>query len=563
MNYLTVEEVSARFGVPVSTVRRWCADGTLPAEKSGRQWLVREDELPASPPRVRVRRPTTAPSSSYDVSRALLHVTHLDLRETWVPDVLDFQDVPLDDSLLSRVSQRLNDNVVSPAIEVPIPKTPFFTRSAVLLALEDRIAYQAVVESFAAKAEVQTYSGVYSARLAAKPGKYFFRQKGTDAWLAFRKAVQREFEAGAEWLVKTDLTAYFDTISHDLLINEVAALNVPGRTIGLLRSMLRQWTLVPGIGIPQGPNASRLLGNLYLHPVDQAMADAGYKYFRYLDDVYIVAKTRREATGAIRLFERECRLRGLLVSSSKTVPLQGEDAKEELTGGSELDAAQYLMDADQLPKARKQLRKILKKSLHDDGRIDVRSARFSLWRLTLLRESSLLNPLLKRLENLAPVATVAMTYLRPFLTRQVVVRGLTEFLHDEERTSSPYMLVHVLALTLDRPGPLPLEWVAAARGFVRDRNQPVYLRAVAANVLARGMQPADVAWLRSEITREFDPALIRGYTVALARGGALDKGAEKALLAKAPELAPTVRYLRGRNNLPSLLFRDQANPIGR
>lgn len=547
----------------MSTVRRWCADRTLPAEKSGRQWLVREDELPTSPPRVRTRRPTTAQSSTYDVSRALLHVTSTDLREAWVPDVLDFQDVPLDDSLLSRVSQRLNDNVVSPPTEVPIPKTPFFTRSAVLLTLEDRIAYQAVVGSFAAKAEAQTYSAVYSARLAEKPGKYFFRQKGTDAWLAFRKAALREFEAGGEWLVKTDLTAYFDTISHDLLIDEVVALNVPGRTVGILRTMLRQWAIVPGIGIPQGPNASRLLGNLYLHPVDRAMAEGEYGYFRYLDDIYIVAKTKREATAAIRLFERECRLRGLLVSSSKTVPLQGKAAKEELTGESELDAAQYLMDADQLPQARRQLKKILKASLRSDGHINVREARFSLWRLSLLRESSFLTPLLKRLEDLAPVATVAMTYLRPFLTRQVAVRGLTEFLHDDERAASPYMLVQVLALTLDHPGPLPLEWIAAARGFVRDRNQPVYLRAVAANVLARGMQPADLTRLRSEISREFDPALIRGYAVALARAGAFDKGTEKAMVARAPELAPTVRYLRGRNNLPSLLFRNQANPIGR
>jgi excisionase family DNA binding protein len=563
VEYLTVEEVSARFGVPVSTVRRWCSDGTILAEKSGRQWLVRDEELPSSPPRVRVRRPATTQASTYDVKQALVYIRNLDLHEIWVPDVIDFQDVPLDDGLLSRVSQRLNDHVVSPAIEVPIPKTPFFTRSAVLLTLEDRIAYQAVVGSFAVKAEAQTYSGVYSARLPAKSGKFFFRQKGTDAWLAFRKAVQREFEAGAEWLVKTDLTAYFDTISHDLLINEVVALNVPGRSVGLLRAMLRQWAIVPGLGIPQGPNVSRLLGNLYLHPIDRAMAEAGYRYFRYLDDIYIVASTKREATAAIRLLERECRIRGLLVSSAKTIPFQGREAKGELAGESALDAAQYLMDADQIPEARKELRKILKAALHDDGRIDVRSARFSLWRLTLLRESSFLTPLLRRLEDLAPVATVAMTYLRPFLTRRQVIRGLTEFLRDEIRTSSPFMLVHVLALTLDHPGPLPLEWIAAARGFTRDRNQPVYLRAVAANVLARGMQPADLTWLKSEINREFDPALIRGYAVALARAEAFDRGSEKAMLTRAPELAPIARYLRGRKSLPSLLFRGQSNPIGR
>ena len=70
-------------------------------------------------------------------------------------------------------------------------------------------------------------------------------------------------------------------------------------------------------------------------------------------------------------------------------------------------------------------------------------------------------------------------------------------------------------------------------------------------------------WLRGEISREFDPALIRGYAVALARAGALDKSSTNAMLARAPDLAPAVRYLQGRKDLPSLLFRDQKNPVGR
>jgi hypothetical protein len=50
--------------------------------------------------------------------------------------------------------------------------------------------------------------------------------------------------------------------------------------------------------------------------------------------------------------------------------------------------------------------------------------------------------------------------------------------------------------------------------------------------------------------------------VALARAGVLDKNTEKSMLARTPELKPTVSYLRGRKSLPSLLFREQKNPVG-
>jgi Reverse transcriptase (RNA-dependent DNA polymerase) len=537
----------------------------LPAVKRGRQWLVKEEDLPSSPPGSRrgKKRQSSAQSSTYDVTRALQHVMSTDLHEAWVPDIVQFQDVQHDEELLSRVTQRLNDSTADHSVEVPLPKTPLFTRSAVMLSLEDRIAYQAVVASFAAKVEMQTHPNVYSARLSKVSGKYFFRQKGTAAWLEFRKRVRREYGESGQWIVKSDLTAYFDTISHDLLINEVVALNVSPRTIALLRMMLRTWEITAGKGIPQGPNVSRLLGNLFLIPVDRAMLEAGHRYFRYLDDVYILTSSKSETVAAIKLFERECRLRGLLVSSSKTVPLQGQDALNEVSSEADLDSTQYLIDTDQDGIARTKLRKILTKSLKEDGNIDVRRAKFSFWRLTLLREASLTPKVLARLEDLAPVAGMAMSYLRPFVTRKNVIRGLTNFLADENRSSSPYTTTWVLALMLDHSGPLPNEWIFHARRIAHDRNQPVYLRVVAANVMARGRQLADISWIKAEIQREFDPGLIRGYVVALARASLLDKNSIKMAQVRAPELKALIKYLQGRKHLPSLLLRDQDNPIGR
>lgn len=569
MHLLTVDEVAEHYGVPVSTVRRWCGDGTLPASKHGRQWLVDRDKLPSRPPRKRAPASTAARAKSsrrrsHDILTALRHVRSTDLREVWVPDIVRFGDLDRDTGLTDRVAARLESATFDPPVEVPIPKTPFFTRSAVVLSIEDRVAFQAVAESLAAEVERRTIRTVYSARIPAKPGNYFFARKGTDAWLEWRKAVRREvLSLETPFVIKTDLTAYFDTISHDLLVADVQALGAPTETLGILRAMLRSWALVPNQGLPQGPNASRLLGNLFLQPVDRAMEDAGYRYFRYLDDVRIVGETRAEVATAIRLFERECRTRGLLVSSAKTQLVHGERAKADALDDDERTMAQYLIDSGQIPKARHELKRILRNALQDEDKIDVRSSRFALWRLTLLRESSMLRAVLRNLENLAPVASVAMTYLRPFVGRDSVVNGVRDYLADGSRASSPYMVSWVVALMLDHPGPMPESWLASVRRICRDRNNPVFLRAIAVNVLARGREASDVHWLKAEIAREADHEMLRGLSVALFRVGALDKATIRTVRSRGQRLSALMDYLTGRESLPSLLYSDRSNLVGK
>jgi hypothetical protein len=163
-----------------------------------------------------------------------------------------------------------------PALEVEVDKTAIFTRWATLLNVEDRVAYQAAVESFADRVEAQTADAVFSARLSPDP-RYFLKH-GTRQWVAWRRYVLDQVNAGYEWMVKTDLTAYFDTIPHNLLIAEIESLNAEPATVAVLSDMLRAWALVDGLGLPQGPNASRLLGNLYMLPVDRALLAAGWNY---------------------------------------------------------------------------------------------------------------------------------------------------------------------------------------------------------------------------------------------------------------------------------------------
>ncbi len=545
---LTVEEAAARLGVSPATARRWAASGRLAARKSGKQWLIDGSQLP----RVRPRRRVSA-KPVVDLEQALRHVQKSDLTEPWVPDILRHEDQLADSaSVLAAAHARFDGVAPGPAVEVEVDKTSFFTRWAALLTLEDRVAYQGAVASFADRIEALTPDAVFSARLSSD-ARYFLK-RGPTQWVAWRRYVLEQVNAGNEWMVKTDLTAYFDTIPHKMLIAEIEALNPDRTVLETLSEMLRTWSPVPGLGLPQGGNASRLLANLYLTPVDRAMIAAGWRYSRYLDDVRIVTSTKADAIAAIRHFQRECRALGLIVGAAKTELLHGDEARADLTREGDLAAADYFMNANASNLARKALKKILKRALRSDVRIDERRARFSLWRLARLREAGVMGQVLKRLEDLAPVATVIPPYLRPFISRKRVVDGLTAFLSEPQRSHSAYLVTWIFAAMLEHPDPVPPAWVHQAAVRVKDRNQPAYLRAIAAVVMIRGGRAADINWIRNDINREHDPTVLRGYAVGLHWVSELDRGTQRRLIARAPVLAATTKYLQGRSTIPSLVY---------
>jgi RNA-directed DNA polymerase len=110
---------------------------------------------------------------------------------------------------------------------------------------------------------------------------------------------------GYMWVVEADLKSYFDTIPHEPLLGRVEAKVADGRVLDLLRAFLQQGVLeemkewTPEAGTPQGGVISPLLSNLYLDPLDHAMAGAGWEMVRYADDFVILCRTEEEARQAL------------------------------------------------------------------------------------------------------------------------------------------------------------------------------------------------------------------------------------------------------------------------
>ena len=129
---------------------------------------------------------------------------------------------------------------------------------------------------------------------------------------------------GYTWIVDADLKSYFDTIAQDQLIERVGEKVWDGRGIGLIEPYLAQpvmdsgksWT--PEAGTPPGAVLSPLLSNLYLDPLDRAMAAAGIEMVRYADDFVILSRSQREAEHALEQVRQWTVEAGLVLHPVKT-----------------------------------------------------------------------------------------------------------------------------------------------------------------------------------------------------------------------------------------------------
>lgn len=138
------------------------------------------------------------------------------------------------------------------------------------------------------------------------------------------REVERLLSAGYTHVVDADIRAYFDNIPHEPLMADVGGYIADGRVLELIRSFLKQdiledmvlWS--PEKGSPQGAVISPLLANLYLHPVDVAVASAGFEMIRYADDLVILCRSEAEASRALDLLGDLTTRRGLTLHPDKT-----------------------------------------------------------------------------------------------------------------------------------------------------------------------------------------------------------------------------------------------------
>ena len=113
--------------------------------------------------------------------------------------------------------------------------------------------------------------------------------------------VKEYAEEGYRYVVSVDLSKYFDTLNHELLMNLLHRKIQDMRILRIIKKYLKSGVMENGVvskteeGSPQGGPLSPLLANIYLNEFDWEMCGRGVKTVRYADDIVVFAKSKRAA----------------------------------------------------------------------------------------------------------------------------------------------------------------------------------------------------------------------------------------------------------------------------
>ncbi len=178
-----------------------------------------------------------------------------------------------------------------------IPKSDGGVRKLGIPTVVDRIIQQAIAQQLVPIYEPQFSDNSFGYR----PGR------------SGQQAIQRvkEYaEKGYTQAVLVDLSKYFDTLNHELLMNLMRKRIHDKRVIELIKRYLKAGVMENGLlvkteeGSPQGGPLSPLLANIYLNEYDQEMARRGVPVIRYADDIVVLAKSPRAAERLMETTQR-------------------------------------------------------------------------------------------------------------------------------------------------------------------------------------------------------------------------------------------------------------------
>lgn len=217
-----------------------------------------------------------------------------------------------------------------------VPKPSGLHRPLALLNIEDQIVLQAFANLAAQRMQKKRaplqFKLVFS-NLLEKPDSIFFFRRWQETYGAFQRRIKKHYADGLRWVGDFDLAAFYDTISHELLLRTIYP-RTTNNDLDWIAKCLKTWSSDRaasghGHGLPQGPLASDFLAECFLLPIDLALQKLR-GYTRYVDDVRLFGVTEDEVRADLIELERCCRERGLIPQTGKFAIKRAHNAEEAM-----------------------------------------------------------------------------------------------------------------------------------------------------------------------------------------------------------------------------------------
>ena len=174
----------------------------------------------------------------------------------------------------------------SPVRRKEIPKPDGGVRKLGIPTVVDRVIQQGIA---------QKLQNIWEPQFSDSSYGYRPKRSGQQAI----EKVKEYAEEGYRYAVSVDLSKYFDTLNHELLMNLLHRKIQDMRILRIIKKYLKSGVMENGVvmeteeGSPQGGNLSPLLANIYLNEFDQEFLKRGVPCVRYADDIVLLAKSKR------------------------------------------------------------------------------------------------------------------------------------------------------------------------------------------------------------------------------------------------------------------------------
>ena len=242
------------------------------------------------------------------------------------------------------------------------PKNALCDRRFVYIPIKDLIVRYAIAILFAEEIEHEIHPQCFANRRSVNVAEShrFTEDFATGGWARFC-AWQREQCDRHSILLRTDISAFYDSISHEYLLDTVSkhlALHSSCPLLELFGRLLQipviyyspsngeiEGPAVMKQSLPIGDGVEGYLANLFLKDVDDAMSTVNASYGRYVDDIRLFGETRQDVMHKLRILQEQLLRKGLNMNSNKTEIAEDEPALKNLISQfSDIGGYQYEED---------------------------------------------------------------------------------------------------------------------------------------------------------------------------------------------------------------------------
>ena len=330
--------------------------------------------------------------------------------------------------------------VVRPHRTMLSPKAKFGFRVITQLDPLDFLVYAALIRELGPDIEAARISPgiVFSFRFAPGSGGQLFAPAPDYSDFREKAAEVIEADRSISHVAVTDIADFYPRIYHHRLEASLDNATTSRDHVVSVRRLLSGWNGTETWGIPVGNAPSRMLAEVAITDVDEALLANGVKFIRYNDDYRIFADTYSQAYKQVAfLADVLYRNHGLTLQPQKTVILTKDEFYRRFhPGGPEelelhslsekfellclelgLTTGYETIDYDELTDDQKKLVDSLnlveifnEEAAKDDP--DFGLIRFVLGRMGQLGDDALVDEALKRLDSLYPAFPSIIEYLR-------------------------------------------------------------------------------------------------------------------------------------------------------